>query len=470
MSDSASSEGERIALERGLPTALAEEKLILGSILLNDANYETIGPVLKPEHFALETHQTIYRAIAELKGKGERADRITLGQFLFSQRKLETVGGLTYLTSLDEGMPALPNLSGYVRIIRAKADLRALIATSQVLMNSALIGTESPDQIAQIAASTINRITAGMVTAKTSYTFADTVDAAGGLQEFLTPSKEGMPTGFPNLDRITYGLEPGLLYIIGGDSGHGKSSLAGNIASNVVFGNTGTEWPNDPVPAGIFSLEMSRQALYTRMLCSRAKVSSFRLKKGFMQAEERRAMNFAASELAVAPLYIDDSSGLSIKQFCDRVRAMKREHGVKAVFLDYLQLLNWREDGLKSEYEGVTFATYSLHELAKEEKIAVVALTQFNQEYSRRKDKSQRPTLDACHGSSSVKKDADIVVLLYRRSQAHPGVADEKNRIEFIVAKHRDGRTGMVIADWHGAWTTFVEAPDDQQTQPEDGA
>lgn len=459
------SQAEKIAGQKGLPEAVQEERLVLGLLLRDDSRYEIVGPVLKPEHFVLQKHQRIYAHIQELKQDGERADRITLAQSLMRRNELQLCDGLTYLASLEDGCPNLPNFSGYLRIIRDKADLRDLIATGQMLMNAALIGADTPEKIAKSADSQINRITAGMVTAKTSWTFEESVDHVGGLSDFLSPTREGIPMGFPTLDSLTYGLEPGLLYVIGGDSGHGKSSLAVNMATNVVFGSKTNEWAHEPEPVAYFSLEMTREAIFRRILCSRSKVSSFRLKKGFCEADERSRLRFAAADMAQAPLYIDDTSGLSVKEFCNRARRMKRERGVKVVFLDYLQLLNWREDGLRSEYEGVTFATWSLHELAKEEKIAVVGLTQFHQEYSRRKDRSARPTVDACHGSGSIKKDADVVILVFKRSQAYPSVEDEKNRVELITAKHRDGKTGTVLADWYGSWTTFVEA--EVQTEQE---
>jgi replicative DNA helicase len=457
----------RDVLDKGLPAALNEERFVISAILVNESLMDSVGVNLKPEHFCLEKHQRIYRHIVELKAAGESVDRVILANSLMRRNELEAVGGLAYLISLDEGMPKVANVDGYVRIIRDKADLRSLIATAQVLMNSALVGADSPESIAQAAANNVSRISAAMVTAKTSFTFAETVTEAGGLESFLAPRKSGIPTGFARLDQIIYGLEPKLLYVIGADSSHGKSSLVGNIAINNVFGETGTEWPHDPSPVGIFSLEMDEKAIFTRMLCSRAKVSSWKLKKGFLQPEERRHLNFAAGELAGAPLYIDATSGLSISDFCKRVRRMKQQHGIKVAFLDYLQMLNWRDDSIKTEYEGIKYSCYALQQLAKDEDIAVVALSQFHQEYSRRKDKSQRPTVDSLLGGGSIKQHADVVVLLYRRSQQFPAVVEEKNRYEFLVAKQRDGRTGLVMADFKGSWTTFVEAPDEVQPEKE---
>ena len=452
-----------LALEKGMPAAVETEKAILGSILQDGKAFSDVEPKLKPEHFCLDKHKRIYRRMAEIAQRGEHVDRITLANCLLSHNELEAVDGLTYLVSLDEGMPRIPNLDSYIRIVRDKAALREIIATGQTMMNAALMGEQTPDEILQSAEKHIGQTTSGLVNTKTSFTFGETVDSAGGFDAFMSPPANGIPTGFPCLDDTMYGLQPKLLYVIGGDSSHGKSALLGNIASNIALGITNTEWPHDPTPVGFFSLEMAKEALYRRMACSNARVSLRKLKKGWLNEGERKQIRAASLRLYSAPIYIDETSGLSMLELGSRVRRMVRDYGIKVAAIDYLQLINWRADGMKSEYEGITFATYYCKQLAKELDISMVVLTQFNQEYSRRKDRAARPTLDSCHGSSSVKKDADAVMLIFRLAQAYPNNAEYKDQAELILAKQRDGNTGTIIMTFAGSHLLFTEKPAEEQ-------
>lgn len=462
-----------IELDRGLPANVDVERFVLGSVLLARAAMDKARPILEPSHFALETHQLLYRRMCDIHDASGLVDRMTLANELVRHSELDRIGGLSYLVSLDDGLPSIPNIEGYLRIIRDKYALRMIITAAQQSMNRALMAEESPEQIVSAMDADIGNITSSLITAKTAYSFGDIVEEVGGIDGLLGPRKSGVPTGFPCLDSMCFGLEPGLLYVIGGDSSHGKSTFAGNIAANVALGNTGTESTGDMESIAIFNMEMTNKAVLRRMLCAKAKVSAWKLNKGYLSKEEKRALMFAASEFLRSPLLIDDCTGrsgrgegdggLGIRKFGSRVRTLVRDKKIKGAVLDYLQLLDWRRDGLKSEYEGVTFATWYCKQLAKELGIWILVLTQFNQEYSRRKDKSQRPTVDACHGSGSIKKDADVVWLLYRLSQAHPNNADMRKTVEIIVGKQRDGRVGTLLAEWERDQYRFEEKPESEQ-------
>src|SRR5450432_2094311 len=326
-----------IALEKGLPSNVDAERFVLGSILLDDSAFLDVAGRLNAEDFCLEKHRRIFRRMVQLHERSERIDRVTLANELLRFNELESVDGLTYLVSLDDGLPKIPNLDSYVKIIRDKAVLRRIITASQHMMNRCLLAEEDPDQILAGAEETLlklgeSQVNAGLLTP------AEIIDNyEGGINAFLDPSKriKGISTGFTKFDEMTGGLHEGELIILAARPSMGKTALALNIASHVA-----TKL-NQKV--AIFSLEMSGDSLLTRMLCASAYVDSQRFRAGYLNGDERRKLAQASQKLVESPLYIDDTAGVNLMDMHAKLRRIQNgDQKLGLVIVDYLQLMSGR--------------------------------------------------------------------------------------------------------------------------------
>src|SRR4030088_3295855 len=295
-----------VLLEKGLPANLDAERFVLGSILMDDSYYIQAAGALEADDFSLEKHRRIFARRAEIHQRGERIDRVTLANELMTRGQLEACDGLTYLISLDDGLPQTFNIESYIRIVKDKAILRKIIFTAQNLMNRCISADEEPSQILAGAEETLlklgeSQLKSGLIGP------AQIIDEyQGGLNAFLDPSKriKGISTGFSKLDEMTGGLHAGELVILAARPSMGKTALALNIAQHVAA-------KLDKAVA-VFSLEMSGESLLTRMLCASAYVDSQRFRAGYLNADERRKLAQAASQLVRSPLYIDDSAGANL--------------------------------------------------------------------------------------------------------------------------------------------------------------
>src|SRR5208282_465986 len=268
------------AIEKGLPTNLDAERFVLGSILLDDAMYVQAAGALEADDFSLEKHRRIFRRMGELQDRGEKIDRVTIANELMKFNELEACDGLSYLVSLDDGLPHLPNLDSYIRIVKDKAILRRIITTSQSMMNRCLLGEDEPDEILAGAEETLLRL--GETRVKNGLLSPQQIveEYDGGINAFLDPSKrvKGISTGFTKYDEYTGGMHGGELLILAARPSMGKTALALNIAQHVALKLKQT--------VAVFSLEMSRESLLTRMLCSAARVDSQRFRAGYLTQEE----------------------------------------------------------------------------------------------------------------------------------------------------------------------------------------
>jgi len=441
--------GVDIALERGLPANLDAERFVLGAILMDDALYIQVAGALEAEDFSLEKHRRIFLRMGELYTRGERIDRVTVANELMKQNQLESVDGITYLVSLDEGLPTLANLDSYVGIVKDKAVLRRIIFTSRNLIDRCIIGEEEPDQILASAEESLLKL--GETRAGDALVNPKQILDAfeGGINVFLDPSKriKGLSTGFLKLDEMTGGLHEGELVILAARPSMGKTALALNIAQHVAM------FPEQKQTVAVFSLEMSRESLLTRMICAGARVDQQKFRAGYLNQDERRRLNRTASELVQAPLFIDDTSGANLMDIHAKLRRLKSEHGLSLVVVDYLQLMSGR-GRYENRNQEISTISRGLKLLAKELRVPMLVLSQLSRAPETRPG-DHRPQLSDLRESGSIEQDADLVSFIFREEVYKPDREDLRGMAELLLAKQRNGPTGRVNLVFLKEFTKF---------------
>jgi replicative DNA helicase len=377
--------------------------------------------------------------------------------------ELEACDGLSYLVSLDDGLPQIPNIDGYIHIVKDKAVLRRIIFASQNMMSRALLGEEEPGEILAGAEETLLKL--GDERVKTGLLNPDQIlrDYEGGISAFLDPSKrvKGISTGFIKLDELTGGMHGGELLIVAGRPSMGKTALALNIAQHVALRK------KDRKTVAVFSLEMSKESLLTRMLCAAARVDSQRFRAGYLTQEERRKLNQAVHELVEAPLYIDDTAGLHLMDMHAKLRRLKSERGeIGLVIVDYLQLMTGR-GRFENRNQEVSALSRGMKLLAKELNVPMMVLSQLSRAVETRKD-DHRPQLSDLRDSGSIEQDADLVGFIFREEVYHRDREDLKGLAELIVAKQRNGPVGTVNLVFLHAQTKFENRAEDTGELPEE--
>jgi replicative DNA helicase len=434
-----------LALEKGLPAAIDAEKFVLGSILLDDSAFLDVAGVLSPDDFCLDKHRKIFRRMSELHERSERIDRVTVANELMKFNELESVDGVTYLVSLDDGLPRIPNLDSYVKIIRDKATLRRIISAAQQTMNRALLGEEEPDVILAGAEESLVQLGESRMTQGLKTPGEIIADYAGGINAFLDPSRriKGISTGFTKLDEMTGGLHKGELVILAARPSMGKTAIALNIASHVACKL------NEKV--AIFSLEMSGESLLTRMLCASAYVDSQRFRAGYLNQDERRKLAQASQNLVEAPLYIDDTAGVNLMDMHAKLRRLQNgEQKLGLVIVDYLQLMSarGRSENRNQEVSGIS---RGLKLMAKELDVPMMVLSQLSRAPETRIG-DHRPQLSDLRESGCLTGDTLVTVacdgsqvpirdLMGRRMCVH--ALDEKSLKTRPVQVERVFNTGV---------------------------
>lgn len=427
---------EDAIFEKGLPSNVDAERFVLGSVLIDDSQFLQVFGLLEPEDFSLEKHRKIFHRMVDLHERGERIDRVTLANELMKQGQLEAVDGLGYLVSLDDGLPQVANLDAYIRIVKNKALLRRIILTSQRTIDRCISGDEEPDSILATAGDEILKL--GEARGSTGLANpADIIEGyEGGLNAFLDPSKriQGVSTGFLKFDEKTGGIRPGELIILAARPAMGKTALALNLCYHVAAVLKRT--------TAIFSLEMSKESLLTRLLCAAARVDSQKFRAGFLNANERRQLQVAAAELTEAPMFIDDTASTNLMDIHAKLRRLKAEHGLGLVVIDYLQLMSSKGRS-ESRVQEVSAISRGLKLLSKELEVPVLALSQLSRAPETRQG-DHRPQLSDLRESGSIEQDADIVCFIFREEVYKPDRTDLKGLAELIIAKQRNGPTGKV--------------------------
>jgi replicative DNA helicase len=450
------------SIEKGLPTNVDAERFVLGSILLDESFYIQAAGSLEPDDFSLEKHRRIFRRMGELQDRGEKIDRVTVANELMKFNELEACDGLSYLVSLDDGLPQIPNLDSYLRIVKDKSILRLIIHASQNMMNRCLMAEEDPSTILAGAEETLLKL--GEARVKTGLLGAQQIleSYEGGINAFLDPSKrlKGISTGFTKLDEMTGGMHGGDLFILAARPSMGKTALALNVAQHVAL--------KLKKLVAVFSLEMSKESLLTRMLCAAARVDSQRFRAGYLTQEERRKLNHALHELVEAPLYVDDTAALHLMDMHAKLRRLQMEHGkkVELVIVDYLQLMTGR-GRFENRNQEVSALSRGMKLLAKELNVPMMVLSQLSRAVETRQD-DHRPQLSDLRDSGSIEQDADLVSFIFREEVYKRDREDLRGLAELILAKQRNGPVGTVNLVFLHAQTKFENRAEDTGEQPEE--
>lgn len=423
------------------------EQAVLGSMLTdNDAVMAAIE-VLKEDAFYREDNKIIYQAILNLYSKSEPIDIITLKDELESMGKFEQVGGFEYLASLPDKVPTTANVQKYIKIVEEKSVLRNLIKTANEIIELGYNPTEDVEDIMDGAEKKIFDIMQSKNTKSYTPIKDVLVESFTNLEKLYNQKQHvtGVPTQFYDLDDKTAGLHGSELILVAARPAMGKTAFALNIATNAAL--------RANVPVAIFSLEMSKDQLVNRMLCSEAMVDSNKVRTGKLDEEDWTKLAEAIGPLSEAGVYIDDTPGISVMEIRTKCRKLKMEKNIGLVVIDYLQLISGSNKRNGSREQEISEISRSLKVLAKELNVPVIALSQLSRAVEQRDD--HRPMLSDLRESGAIEQDADIVMFLYRDDYYNKESA-EKDIAEVIIAKQRGGSTGTVKLYWMGNYTKFV--------------
>jgi len=448
------------SVDRLPPHSPEAEQGVIGCVLLspNDCMGECI------EKFKSDTsvfydlrHQTIFSTLTEMYDAREAIDVITLQQRLKNKQLLDQVGGLAYLATLPDTVPSAANLSYYLDIVQEKFLLRRMIQTCTDVVGRVYDYEGDVDALMDEVERDVLRISEARVQTH-SETIKDLVKKAiNTIEDFHQRQGmlTGVGTGFADLDKMTSGMHPGEMIVIAARPSMGKTSLAMNIAEHVSI--------EQKLPVGVFSLEMTSESLVLRMLCSRSRVNLRNVRDGFLAERDFPKLTGAAGKLANAPLFIDDTSGLSILQLRAKARRMAQQYGIKLFVIDYLQLLHSTARRAENRQQEIADISNGIKSLAKELNVPVIVLSQLNRELE--KDKNRKPRMSDLRESGAIEQDADLVGLLYKPSSGDdedaPGGGGEEHdavAVNLLIAKQRNGPTGDVNLTFLKSFTRFESA------------
>ena len=429
------------------PHDLEAEQAVLGSMLTDKDAVMSAVESLQVDSFYRDDNKSIYEAILNLYSRSEPIDIITLKEELVSLGKFEQVGGLEYLAELPDKVPTTANVDKYIKIVEEKAILRTLIKTGNEIIELGYDPTEDVEDIMDNAEKKIfnvmqNKNQKGYTPLKDVL-----VDSFTQLEELYNRKQRitGVPTGFTELDYKTAGLHGSELILLAARPAMGKTAFALNIATNAAV--------KANVPVAIFSLEMSKEQLVNRILCSEAMVDSNKVRTGKLEEEDWVKLAGAIGPLSEAEMYIDDTPGISVMEIRTKCRKLKMEKNIGLVVIDYLQLVQGSNKRNGSREQEISEISRSLKILAKEIGVPVIALSQLSRAVEQRPD--HRPMLSDLRESGAIEQDADIVMFLYR-DDYYNKESEKKDIAEAIIAKHRGGSTGTVELLWMGSYTKFV--------------
>jgi replicative DNA helicase len=439
------------SLERGLPVSMEAERAILAAILLDNSLYDQAAEHLSGDDFSLDAHRRIYSRMRDLQESGRPVDMITLMEELDRRKEVESIGGVAYLSSLIDGVPERPSIEHYVRIVRNKALLRGLINVAQNAIAEAIEHTDEAEEVLGRAEQAIfqlseNRIGQGFLN------IPDIVKASfGSLEELYARGQEitGLATHYTLLDKLTSGFQPSDLVILAARPSMGKTAFAMNIAENAAV--------LDGKVVGVFSLEMSREALLMRMLASCAQVDSKNLRQGFLTKDDMRKLTHAMEQLMQAKLFIDDTPGISVSEMRAKARRLRQQEGLDLIIVDYLQLMSAVPIGGKrfeNRTQEVSAISRGLKALAKELRVPVVALSQLSRAPESRGG-DHRPQLSDLRESGSIEQDADVVAFIFREEVYKKDDPDLDGIAELIIAKQRNGPIDTIKMAFIKRFTRF---------------
>ncbi len=427
------------APHRTLPHNLEAEKSVLGAILINNEAFNHAAELIDGKDFFRDAHRRVFDKMIALSERGHAIDFVTLTEELSRAGELEEVGGRAYVSSLADGVPRSANVEYYARIVKEKSTLRSLIHSANRILSAAYEAEEEPDELLDQAERDIfaiaeDRIRAGFVPLR------DLVQSSFATIEKLQQHKgmvTGVPTGFVDLDELTSGLQPSDLVLVAARPSMGKTSFVLNIAQHI-----GT---STPMTVGFFSLEMSKEQLFMRLLTSEARIDAHRFRSGYLNEKDYGRLSQALGTLAEAKVFIDDTASIGVLEMRAKARRLKAEHGLHLLIIDYIQLMQGR-GRFESRQAEIASISRSLKGLAKELGVPIVALSQLSRASETRAD--HRPQLSDLRESGALEQDADVVMFIYREEQYRDADGnqnqDAEGTAEIIIGKQRNGPVGAV--------------------------
>ncbi|MFP3391536.1 replicative DNA helicase [Brevibacillus sp. SIMBA_040] len=433
-------------LDRVPPQNKEAEQSVLGAVFLSKEALTTAIEILRPEDFYKTAHQRIFQTMVDLYEKGEPVDLVTVTADLSDHKLLEEVGGVTYITEIASSVPTAANIEYYAKIVEEKSLLRRLIHTATKIAND---GYSREDDVTEIVADAEkyimeigqNRNSGGFQAIR------DVLLETYERIEILSQRRgdiTGIPTGYTDLDKMTAGFQRSDLIILAARPSVGKTAFALNVAQNVAARAGET--------VAIFSLEMGASQLVQRMICAEGNLDASRMRSGALEEDDWQKLTMAIGTLAKAPIYIDDTPGVTVQDIRAKCRRLQAERGLGMILIDYLQLIHGRGKGDNRQQE-VSEISRTLKGIARELNVPVIALSQLSRGVEQRQDK--RPMMSDIRESGSIEQDADIVAFLYR-DDYYDKETENKNVIEVIIAKQRNGPTGTVELAFLKEFNKFV--------------
>jgi replicative DNA helicase len=447
-----------VSLQKLPPQNIEAEQMVLGAVLIENDSINKIVEILVPEDFYKDAHRRIFSVMLDMFESGEAIDLVTLSDKLRGTKGLETVGDASYLSLLVSMVPTAANIKNHALIIREKSVLRRLIHTATEIITQSYDDTRtsvSVDELLDQAERSIFEITQKKI--RDSFiALKDIVKDSFKTIERLYERKEmvtGLPTGFADIDKLTSGFQPSDLIIVAGRPSMGKTAFCLNVAAHAAI--------DKEKAVAVFSLEMSKEQLVLRMLCSEARVDAHRLRTGYLSESDWPKLTLAAGRLSEAPIFIDDTAAISVLEMRAKARRLKAEHGLELIIVDYLQLMRGRgrDDNREQEISNIS---RSLKALAKELQVPVIALSQLNRAVETR-GKDKRPMLADLRESGAIEQDADVIFFIYRDEVynkcecPHDGecLCGRRGVAEVIIGKQRNGPIGKVDLTFMSRYTRF---------------
>ncbi len=433
-------------IERVPPQNIDAEQSVLGAVLLDRKAIFKAMKILQPEDFYRESHKVIYDTMLALNESGKPVDLITVSESLRMQGVLDKAGGVAYVASLAEMVPTAANIDYYARIVGEKSLLRTLIQLSTRIASMGYEEGEEPEKLIAEAERMIMELGSRRTTEAFYSIKSILVDTFAHLEDLYNSQGDvtGVPTSFGDLDKICCGLQSSDLIILAGRPSMGKTSLGLCIAYNAALRHN--------ISTAIFSLEMSREQLAQRILCAEAKVDQHRLRTGALDEQDWENLHETAGKLANAPIFIDDTPAITVRQLRAKARQLQMENGLGLIMIDYLQLMQGSRRSENRQQE-ISEISRSLKGLAKELGIPVLALSQLSRAVEQRPNK--RPVMSDLRESGSLEQDADLVMFIYRDEYYNPD-SEKKGTAEIIISKHRNGPVGIINLGFLKEYTKFV--------------
>lgn len=445
-----------------MPQSQPAEAGVLGSMVIDPECIGEVIEMLGVESFYSLEHQIIFQAILGLyeKSKAENIaiDGMILLEELKARNQLDQIGGTEYLRKVIETVPSSANVAYYAKIVREKQFLREMIQTATEILDESYDESGDVKEKIDRAEQKIFSITNKNISGESS----SLMDLVSEVYELIEKRQDvhitGLPTGFTELDELTCGLQDGEMTIVAGRPSMGKTALALNIAEHIGV--------DEKRPLAIFSLEMGKQQLAERFLCSRSKIDAQLVRRGFLREDDYKKLIDGCGELGQSQIYIDDTAGLTPLEIRGKARRLKSRYDIRCIFIDYLQLMSGGAGRIESRQQEITMISRYLKALARELNVPVVVLSQLNRTPETRED--HRPRMSDLRESGSIEQDADVIMLLHREDYYHQNDPDyeKNNAAEVIIAKQRNGPTGTVKLSFLEQYTRFEKAASEHIEDP----